>query len=190
MKSLKQFINETINKSLDEIIFEGFLDKLKNAISDVIDNPQKYIDNVKSQVDELKKTTYMRYKNKENIEAVAKELDKLNNDESLKNIYNYVKQIFNGKDKQLKFGLLGDSGYLENVFKDVEKTFNSDDNKTFAIVQIANAIAIATKDKFHVPSASDYYSNSHSHNSYHSSKSSRKAGMISAAVGAGMAMRR
>ena len=188
MKTLTEYINESVSNN----IFEGFLDTLKKAIKKVVGDPQEYIDDVKSQIEELKKTTYFKAETKKDVEAVAKELDALNNDESLKKIYDYVKQIFRGNDYDLKFAILGDSKCWPMIFKDVKETFNTDENKTFAIVQIANAIGLATQEKFNVPDPCDYYSNDHiKHNSHsHSSKSSSHAGMVAAAVGASIAMHR
>lgn len=185
MKTLTEYINESVSNN----IFEGFLDTLKKAIKKVVGDPQEYIDDVKSQIEELKKKEYWMYQDKKDIDAVAKELDALNNDESLKKIYEYVKTIFKGKDQELKFALLGDAGSWPMIFKDVEETFNTDENKTFAIVQIANAIALATKDKFNVQTASEYYTNYHTKDTKHShSSKSSNAGMIAAAVGASIAM--
>lgn len=181
---MKHF-NEFINESLDNTIFEGFLDKLKDAIENVVDNPKKYIDIAKNQMQDMKDKKYFVYKDKNDIEGVAKELDNLNNDEDLKKIFDYVKNIFKGNDSYLRGGVLGSSGDWPKIFKDVEETFKSDENKTFAIVQIANAIAIAYKEQHQQKSKSSY---SHSSNSSSSSRSKR-AGAIAGCVAAGMRMR-
>lgn len=149
MKTLKNYIVETIKQNediaLDTYINEGFLDKLKDAINTVVDNPKKYFDKAKENIEELKKrgaiknTIYMK-----EPEKVAEEMDKLNNDEDLKAIYKHAKQIVADKDSELYDSLIVYNIGSEKILEYIKKNFdNCDDNKAYAICQIMNALGMA-----------------------------------------------
>lgn len=193
MKNLTEYINE----ANDQAIFEGFLSKLKDGIEKVVDNPQKYFDAAKKQMNELKDSKEYHCLNKVQIdkengqEAVAKELDNLNNDNDLKAIYNYVKKVLKDKDTidrdVRKRGLTGsDFSGVDALLKDIQKEFKCEPAKAFAIMQIANAMYLAyKKEKNSSRSSSSSYSGG-------SSSSSRSGGAdafttcVAASIAAGM----
>lgn len=191
MKNLPEYINE----SIDNQIFEGFLDKLKKAIGIVAEDPQKYFDAAKEQMEELKNNESYHYFAKAKLdkekgqELVAKELDDLNNDEDLKAIYQYVKTVLNDSDEGYytrKKGLTGrDFSGVKELFNDIQKEFNCNPMRAFAIMQIGNAMALAYQESKKSQNKSD--------DSYSSSKSSSKSAKTAATIGcvaAGMMMKR
>lgn len=149
MRTLKNYIVETIkyneDLALDTYINEGFLDKLKDAIDTIVDNPKKYFDEVKDNIEKLKKKG--RIKNTiwlDEPEKVAEEMDKLNNDEDLKAIYKHAKQIVADKDSELYDSLIVYNLSSEKIIEYIKKNFdNCDDNKAYAILQIMEALASA-----------------------------------------------
>ena len=180
MKQLQQYINE----SLDNTIFEGFLDKLKDAIENVVDDPKKYFTAVEKNLKDMKDQTYFRFMNKKDPEAVAKELDNLNNEEDLKKIYKYVKELMKDKDGEIYRSLTSYGDWPEKVLKDVQNNLYNgcDENKAFAVIQIAYTLFVAI-------SAQNKKSSS-SHSSSGSSSSRRRAASIGAASAVAIAMRR
>ena len=189
MKNLTEYINE----ANDQAIFEGFLSKLKDGIEKVVDNPQKYFDAAKKQMNKLKDEKEYHCLNKVEIdkengqEAVAKELDNLNNDNDLKVIYNYVKKVLKDKDTidrdVRKQGLIGsDFSGVDALLKDIQKEFKCEPAKAFAIMQIANAMYLAYKEKKSSRSSSSGYSGG-----YSSSSRSRGADAFTTCVAASVA---
>ena len=180
MKQLQQYINE----SLDNTIFEGFLDKLKDAIENVVDNPKKYFKSVENNLKDMKDKTYFRYMDKKDPEAVAKELDNLNNEEDLKKIYKYVKELMKDKDGEIYRSLTDYGSWPDKVLKDVQDNLYNgcDENKAFAVIQIAYTLFEAIYDQNKKSSSS--YSSSSSRSSH------QRAAGIAAASAVAIAMRR
>lgn len=83
MKNLNEYIVESLEIN-DELINEGFLQKLKDGISDFVDNPKKYFD--KAQVDINNYKDWFK-NNKEYIDTI----EKLNNEKELKKLYKFMK---------------------------------------------------------------------------------------------------
>lgn len=149
-------INEYIGESLDNSIFEGFLDKLKNAIENVVDNPKKYFKIVNDKLQVLKDKEDYNYFKKKDPEEVSKELDNLNNDKDLKDIYLYTKKDY----EKLSYYDKNKYNYI-GFIKNIKEYFNCDDNKAYAIMQIALVIADEIKkEKQKKTSKQSYSSNS------------------------------
>jgi hypothetical protein len=157
MKGLKKYIIESIersnNEAIDNFIYEGFLDKLKGAIEKIVDDPQKYFDVVRKNFQKMKDSNHILSTLKKEPEKVAEELDKLNNDEDLKRIYSYTKGIMKkGYGDELYDALLypvsSSSNAINIILTDIKKNFdNCDENKSFAIAQIAMALANAISNE-------------------------------------------
>ena len=82
MKNITDYINESLE---GEFLTEGFLQKLKDGISNFIDNPKKYLMRVQDKIKDYKKW----YKDhKEYIDTI----EKLNNDEDLKKMYRFIRK--------------------------------------------------------------------------------------------------
>lgn len=139
-------INEYINESLNNIISEGFLNKLKDAIDNVVNNPKKYFKIINNKLQELKDRdeSYYDFCKKEDPEVVSKELDNLNNDKDLKNIYLYVKKedVYNDMSYYDK----NKYNYMSFI-KNIKEYFNCDENKAYAIMQIALVIVNEIKNE-------------------------------------------
>ena len=114
-------INEYIDESLDNSIFEGFLDKLKDAIENVVDNPKKYFKIVNDKLQVLKDKENYDYFKKKDPEEVSKELDNLNNDKDLKDIYLYTKKDY----KNLSYYDKNKYNYIDFI-KNIKEYFNCD----------------------------------------------------------------
>jgi hypothetical protein len=184
IKSNMKHFNEFINESLDNTIFEGFLDKLKDAIENVVDNPkkyEKYISKVKENID--KEFTNLKGDD-------LKALKEMNNDETIKNVYKWVKPYYK-KYEQKKYdddvkaiAYFTLKEYSERAKKLVLKQFP--DYNPVATLEIAGALFKLMEE--------EYYSNEYSYSSSHSSSSSRsshrKSAGYAAAGAVAYAMRR
>lgn len=189
MKNLKTYIIESIkrsnNEAIDNFIYEGFLDKLKDAIEKIIDDPQKYFDVVREQFQEMKDSKHILYLLKKEPEKVAEEMDKLNNDEDLKKIYRYTKDVMSDEYGELCKSLFQNGKSVNIILDDIKKNFdNCDENKTFAILQIAMALGYAIRNEQRKQSDSSKKS------SGSISKSSSNAGKMAAASAVAIALRR
>jgi len=175
MKDITKYINE----SLDNAIFEGFLDKLKNAIYKVTNNPKKYFKIVNDKLQYLKDKEDYNYFKKKDPEEVSKELDNLNNDKDLKDIYLYAKKDY----KNLSYYENNEYNYMHFI-KDIKEYFNCDDNKAYAIMQIALVIAneIKQEEKKKKEKEKSYYNYSNR------SSGSNTAAFVGSAVAAAMVM--
>jgi hypothetical protein len=192
MKTLKNYIIETTKQNediaLDNYIYEGFLDKLKDAIENIVDNPKKYFDEVKNNLQKLKDEKYVKhFTKKQDPEKVAEELDKLNNDEDLKAIYKHAKEIVNDEYSDLYDSLIVYGNGPQKILEYIKKNFeNCDENKAFAILQIMQALALAIKKQRNIDK--ETYSSSWGGSS--SSSRSKTAGRIAAASAVAIALRR
>lgn len=189
MKKLKDFILESINtfndNSTDEFIYEGFLDKLKDAIDNVVDNPKKYFGEVEKNLQKLKETTEFRYKKKNDPEKIAEELDKLNNNKDLKTIYKHVKELLerDGEWDTLKCSLIYKSYGHNELYQYIKDNFdNCDDNKLIAIAQIMEVLADAIRNN-EKPS-------NNNKSGGHKSTSSKKAAGYATASAVAIALKR
>jgi hypothetical protein len=193
MKTLKNYIIETAKQNediaLDTYIYEGFLDKLKDAIENIVDNPKKYFDEVKNNLQKLKDDKNIKhYFPKKDPEKVAEELDKLNNDEDLKAIYKHTKEIVNDEYSELYNSLVSLTRGPQKVLEYIEKNFdNCDENKAYAIFQIMQALALAIIKQQRENSKS---SSSSSYGGSSRSSSSKTAARIAAASAVAIALRR
>lgn len=148
-------INEYINESLNNIISEGFLNKLKDAIDNVVNNPKKYFKIINDKLQVLKDKEDYDYFKKKDPEEVSKELDNLNNDKDLKNIYLYVKKedVYNDMSYYDK----NKYNYMSFI-KNIKEYFNCDENKAYAIMQIALVIADEIKKEKQKKTSKQSYS--------------------------------
>jgi hypothetical protein len=146
-------INEYIDESLDNSIFEGFLDKLKDAIENVVDNPKKYFKIINDKLQVLKDKEDYDYFKKKDPEEVSKELDNLNNDKDLKDIYLYTKKDY----KNLSYYDKNKYNYIDFI-KNIKEYFNCDENKAYAIMQIALVIADEIKKEKQKKTSKQSYS--------------------------------
>ena len=176
---MKHF-NEFINESLDNTIFEGFLDKLKDAIENVVDNPkkyEKYISKVKENID--KEFTHLKGDD-------LKALKEMNNDKTIKEIYKWIKPYY----KHYENDKMNDD---DRAIAFCHLDSNSERAKELASKQFPNYNPIATLE---IASAlfniliNEYYRNKNSYEIHSSRSSHRKAAAIGAASAVAIAMRR
>ncbi len=146
---------------------------MKDAIDNVIDNPKKYFNEVINKLETIKKDCYIWLNNYDkNKEKIAQELDKLNNNDSLKKIWNYTKKNMSEACFYTGGGVCGDE-YIEQIIKD----FDCNEYKAIAIALISGAFGEVYK-KNHKKD-SDY-----NHSSGYRSNSSRRRGAAIAASSA------
>lgn len=185
MKDLREFVKENLN---EDYINEGFLDKLTKAIDNVVNHTDKFMKIVNDNIDKMKDSESVRCIKKEDPEAVAKELDSLNNENDIKAIYKYVKTLLKDDSKDdHSYGLTDGYHSVDKVIKDIKDTFKCDDNKALAIYHIASAIAIAiVKDKPSLASKYSKYTDGSKEKHEYSSSSHRSsnAGFTSAVAAA------
>lgn len=197
MKNIKSYITESINNS----IYEGFLDKLKRGIEDIIDNPKPYIEDFKKNLEKNKENKSIKYVFVKDQDAFKKALDEFNDDETLRKIYKWVTSVISKhnsiKDEQEKYtdylykGLIytDATGIREELPKAIKAEFNIDSNeehdKFLALVSIANAMAILYTKNNNKQKPIEYSEFSYSPRRKHNARNNaRIAGIVAAAVAA------